>query len=116
MLENAGATAKNSMSLDREPAAPTDAIRGNTSYLPFWPGSFPKPEKKTPELKLDDSDLLNVPPGFSTGLIFDEDGCTVIKENSTESRIQTTASGSKKIVNLLDLVHQEQDLLGKMPL
>lgn len=113
VLEDAGATARNSMSLNREPAPPNDAIRGSTAYLPFWPGSFPKPETKLPEISVDDSHFLTVPPGFSRGLLFNEDGRTLSNQDQIDNKIEKSTTDTKKIVNLLDLVHQQQDLLGK---
>ena len=46
-IEVTGATPKNSMSFNRAPAPPSEATRGNALYIPFWPGSFPEPEKVT---------------------------------------------------------------------
>lgn len=34
------------MSLDRAPALPSEMVRGNVSYMPFWPGGFPDPVTK----------------------------------------------------------------------
>lgn len=35
------------MSLSRAPAPPSEATRGNSLYIPFWPGSFPALDKDT---------------------------------------------------------------------
>lgn len=37
------------MSLNRAPAPPTDATRGNAAYIPFLPGSFPNPILNLPK-------------------------------------------------------------------
>lgn len=44
-VRNAGATPKNSMSLERAPAPPSETIRGNVAFYPFWPGGIPEPPK-----------------------------------------------------------------------
>lgn len=35
-------TAKNSMSLQRAPGPPAEAVRGSSTNYPFWPGGFPE--------------------------------------------------------------------------
>lgn len=47
------------MSLNRAPAPPTEAVRGNASYIPFWPGSFPDPISNLPKEELLDSGKSN---------------------------------------------------------
>ena len=41
-LENMGCTAKNSMSLQRAPGPPDQAVRGSNTNFPFWPGGVPQ--------------------------------------------------------------------------
>lgn len=73
-IENAGSTAKNSMSLKREPGPGDDSTRGSASYFPFWPGGFDEPEKTIQMLDIDNSvfekNLKNCPPGFANGMVF----------------------------------------------
>lgn len=63
-------------------------------------------------------ELLSVPPGFERGLQFAKDGFTVITETeipeeSTPQEIELTDE-TDNTVNLMALVNQEQDLLGKL--
>ncbi|KAL3287831.1 hypothetical protein HHI36_002290 [Cryptolaemus montrouzieri] len=111
-LKAAGATAKNSMSLNRAPLPPSQATRGSALYVPFLPGSFPSDALKIPECDdLSSSELLTVPPGFSSGVIFDSDGYTLLHEDKIESAPRKIPD-QKNIINLLDLVQNEQELLG----
>jgi len=48
-VDDIGQTAKNSMSLQRAPGPPDEAVRGSSTNFPFWPGGFP-------ELLLQDKD------------------------------------------------------------
>lgn len=57
-LQSAGTDAKNSMSLNRAPAPPSESVRGNASYIPFWPASFPEPVTQSSNEELLDSGLL----------------------------------------------------------
>lgn len=50
-IESAGANPKNSMSLSRAPAPPSEATRGNSLYVPFWPGSFPAVDRNVSKNK-----------------------------------------------------------------
>ncbi|XP_057669557.1 SKI2 subunit of superkiller complex protein isoform X1 [Diorhabda carinulata] len=111
-LQSAGATAKNSMSLNRAPVPPTDATFGGASYKPFWPGSFPPPELINREETLSESEkLLTIPPGFNRGLVFQKDGRTLCTEDEiiVEQEIQNSAPN---VINLLEIVQREQDLLS----
>ncbi|KAJ8963289.1 hypothetical protein NQ318_018756 [Aromia moschata] len=99
------------MSLNREPAPPSEATRGSALYVPFWPGSFPKPTVDAPNENLLDTELLTVPPGFTTGLTFAEDGITLLKD-SENVKGKPKVDVSKGVINLLDIIQQEQDLLG----
>ncbi|KAJ8934480.1 hypothetical protein NQ314_013355 [Rhamnusium bicolor] len=109
-IQGAGATAKNSMTLNRAPLPPTETTRGSASYVPFWPGSFPNPVLDSPKDNLSESELLTVPPGFRRGLIFSEDGFTLC--DSKNMKEKQFVDDTKNVINLLDIVQQEQDLLG----
>ncbi|KAG5891420.1 hypothetical protein JTB14_031486 [Gonioctena quinquepunctata] len=113
LIHSAGATAKNSMSLTRTPAPPTEATRGNASYIPFWPGSFPLPEaNSSKEINREDDCLLTVPPGFDRGLEFLEDGRTLwTSEYGKEQEVQVEMD-SKYVINLLEIIQKEKDSLG----
>lgn len=113
-VDSVGANARNSMSFARAPAPPTESVRGSASYIPFQPGSFPEPILDLPKknLLLDNSEWLTVPPGFSRGLTFAENGYTLVKDQGGP-KSSTFLDASKTTINLLDLIHQEQDLLGK---
>ncbi|CAG9834639.1 unnamed protein product [Diabrotica balteata] len=112
-LQSAGATAKNSMSLNRAPASPSEATRGSASFKPFWPGSFPAPESYVNEETLCESEpLLNLPPGFDRGLIFCKDSRTVCTKDDTLDEIQEIKNDSPNVVNLLKTVLKEEELLG----
>nr|CAI5856094.1 unnamed protein product [Callosobruchus analis] len=111
-IASAGATAKNSMSLNRAPAPPNEATRGNASFVPFWPGSFPLPEQKGANDKDDQekNELLVVPPGFDRGLVFAEDGRSLLKD--IDQKKSTFSAETPNVINLLEIVQQEQDILG----
>ncbi|XP_072388154.1 superkiller complex protein 2 isoform X2 [Diabrotica undecimpunctata] len=112
-LQSAGATAKNSMSLNRAPASPSEATRGNASFKPFWPGSFPAPESYANEKTLCESEpLLTLPPGFDRGLIFCKDSRIICTEDDTLDEIQEIKNDSPNVVNLLKTVLKEEELLG----
>lgn len=93
-IENAGSTAKNSMSLKREPGPGDDSTRGSASYFPFWPGGFDEPEKAIQMLDIDNSvfekNLKNCPPGFANGMVFAD-----------------VKSSDNGIVDLLSAIEQE---------
>uniref|UniRef100_A0A8C2ZD79 SKI2 subunit of superkiller complex n=1 Tax=Cyclopterus lumpus TaxID=8103 RepID=A0A8C2ZD79_CYCLU len=52
LLENTGLSAKNSLSLQRQPGPPSESLRGSNTNYPFRP------------------DLLRVPPGLKVGMDF----------------------------------------------
>lgn len=59
LLKEANANAKNSMSLNRAPAPPSESTRGNASYVPFWPASFPRPVENDSKINpLDEGTFL----------------------------------------------------------
>lgn len=57
-------------------------------------------------------ELLTVPPGFSRGLLFDEDGCTVISDDNRFKDVIQNENLEEKKINLMDLVQQEQNIFG----
>ncbi|SPP83049.1 helicase SKI2W [Drosophila guanche] len=70
-LEDVGANANNSMSMQREPGLLEEATRGSHMNYPFWPGGFDEQRQQIAALDVDSFDfgesLLTVPPGFATG-------------------------------------------------
>ncbi|CAG9764055.1 unnamed protein product [Ceutorhynchus assimilis] len=113
-VDSVGADARNSMSFTRAPVPPSDSVRGSSSYIPFQPGSFPEPVLDLPKrnLLLDKSELLTIPPGFSRGLTFAEDGRTLIRDDEA-SQTKPSMEMSQNTINLLELIHQEQDFLSE---
>lgn len=56
--------------------------------------------------------MLRVAPGFTHGLTFDQDGHTVICDEDIPSA--TINTQQENVVNLLELIQQEQDILGDL--
>ncbi|KAJ8924217.1 hypothetical protein NQ315_007008 [Exocentrus adspersus] len=110
-VESAGATARNSMSLHRAPAPPTEATRGNASYIPFLPGSFSDTILDISTETISDTELVTIPPGFEKGLIFGEDGVTVISDSDGISE-KHVLDDTQNVINIVDIIQQEQNLLA----
>uniref|UniRef100_A0A8C7X5P6 SKI2 subunit of superkiller complex n=1 Tax=Oryzias sinensis TaxID=183150 RepID=A0A8C7X5P6_9TELE len=96
LLENTGLSAKNSLSLQRQPGPPSESLRGSNTNYPFLPGgmeelSLDEIRKKSElEEEIDfEKDLLKVPPGFKFGMDF--------------------TSKAKPEVNLLSLLSEVED-------
>ncbi|CAH2314448.1 helicase SKI2W [Pelobates cultripes] len=77
LVNHAGLSAQNSLSLRRPPGPPSQSVKGSTSNFPFWPGGMDEPtleQMKTigeEEEALDfEKDLLTVPPGWKQGMNF----------------------------------------------
>uniref|UniRef100_A0A669DWQ2 SKI2 subunit of superkiller complex n=1 Tax=Oreochromis niloticus TaxID=8128 RepID=A0A669DWQ2_ORENI len=71
LLENTGLSAKNSLSLQRQPGPPSESLRGSNTNYPFLPGGMEELTleqiKKKSELEEEidfESDLLKVAPGL----------------------------------------------------
>ncbi|XP_053671367.1 SKI2 subunit of superkiller complex protein [Anopheles nili] len=98
MVQNAGSTAKNSMSLQREPTESLDSARGSASYFPFWPGGFDEPETVLagiPSSPMFETNLKTCPPGFISGVDFPS-------VTSVDDQTGHTAEGS--VVDLLSAI------------
>uniref|UniRef100_A0A4W4F3Q7 SKI2 homolog, superkiller viralicidic activity 2-like n=1 Tax=Electrophorus electricus TaxID=8005 RepID=A0A4W4F3Q7_ELEEL len=71
LLEHTGLSAKNSLSLHRQPGPPSESLRGSNTNYPFLPGRSvqnpPSPPQFTPN-------LLTVPPGLKAGMDFSHKG------------------------------------------
>ncbi|KAK9891046.1 hypothetical protein WA026_013373 [Henosepilachna vigintioctopunctata] len=100
------------MLINRAPLPPTQSVRGSASFLPFWPGSFPSESLNISKFdETPTSELLTIPPGFTSGLVFDSDGVTLLKEDEIESAFRNIPE-EKNVINLMELVQKEQDILG----
>ncbi|TFJ95811.1 branched-chain amino acid ABC transporter substrate-binding protein [Platysternon megacephalum] len=76
-LDNMGLSAKNSLSFQRAPGPPAQALRGSSTNYPFWPGGMDEPSMEQISAKdhleedIDfERDLLTVPPGWKKGVEF----------------------------------------------
>lgn len=56
-----------------------------------------------------------IPPGFSRGIVFDSDGCTVKchTDEVEELPSQVLSKATDNVINLQSLIQQEQNSLGK---
>ncbi|XP_061475421.1 superkiller complex protein 2 [Rhineura floridana] len=77
LVDNMGLSAKNSLSFQRAPGPPVEALRGSATNYPFWPGGMDEPSleqiKTQEDLEEDidfETDLLMVPPGWKKGVEF----------------------------------------------
>uniref|UniRef100_A0A671X4U6 SKI2 subunit of superkiller complex n=1 Tax=Sparus aurata TaxID=8175 RepID=A0A671X4U6_SPAAU len=77
LMEDTGLSAKNSLSLHRQPGPPSESLRGSNTNYPFLPGGMEELSldqiKKKSELEKDvdfENDLLKVPPGLKAGMDF----------------------------------------------
>ncbi|XP_072845130.2 superkiller complex protein 2 isoform X1 [Pogona vitticeps] len=77
LVDNMGLSAKNSLSFQRAPGPPAEALRGSATNYPFWPGGMDEPSleqiKAQEDLEEDidfEKDLLTVPPGWKRGVEF----------------------------------------------
>ncbi|BFF91512.1 helicase SKI2W [Drosophila madeirensis] len=102
-LEDVGANANNSMSMQREPGLLEEATRGSHMNYPFWPGGFDEQRQQMAALDVDSFDfgerLLTVPPGFATG----HDFAQTQPEDGAPPMAATT-------VDLLDNLEQDLDV------
>ncbi|XP_050775552.1 SKI2 subunit of superkiller complex protein isoform X2 [Gopherus flavomarginatus] len=76
-LDNMGLSAKNSLSFQRAPGPPAQALRGSSTNYPFWPGGMDEPSMEQISARghleehIDfERDLLTVPPGWKKGVEF----------------------------------------------
>ncbi|KAF5305755.1 hypothetical protein FQR65_LT07651 [Abscondita terminalis] len=113
LINNAGSNSKNSMLLTREPAPPSESTWGSISNFPFVPAGFANELSElnvtAPIKRLNNNDLLAIPPGFKQGLLFEDDGCTVKAEVDQELQLPNK---SNNVVNLLDILNDDQNLVG----
>ncbi|KAM9738445.1 superkiller complex protein 2 [Menidia menidia] len=86
LVENTGLSAKNSLSLQRQPGPPSESLRGSNTNYPFLPGGMEEltldhiKKKSDLEEEIDfESDLLRVPPGLKAGMDFTEKDAKIAK-------------------------------------
>ncbi|XP_059206535.1 helicase SKI2W [Centropristis striata] len=86
LLENTGLSAKNSLSLQRQPGPPSESLRGSNTNFPFLPGGMEELNldqiMKKSELEEDidfEKDLLRVAPGLKAGMDFTDKDAKVAK-------------------------------------
>ncbi|XP_047460364.1 helicase SKI2W [Mugil cephalus] len=86
LLENTGLSAKNSLSLQRQPGPPSESLRGSNTNYPFLPGGMEELTldqiKTKTELEEDidfENDLLKVPPGLKAGMDFTDKDAKIAK-------------------------------------
>ncbi|XP_051526460.1 helicase SKI2W-like [Myxocyprinus asiaticus] len=106
LLEDTGLSAKNSLSLQRQPGPPSESLRGSNTNYPFLPAGMEEltleqiKNKSEMEEDIDfEKDLLTVPPGLKAGMDFSE------KEAKT----------MKGEVNLLSLLSTFDDVVDTLP-
>ncbi|KAM6899889.1 superkiller complex protein 2 [Xenentodon cancila] len=106
LLENTGLSAKNSLSLKRQPGPPSESLRGSNTNYPFLPGGMEELTldqiKKKSELEEEidfENDLLKLPPGLRAGMDFTEKDAKIAKAE----------------VNLLSLLSELEDITDLQP-
>ncbi|XP_076346789.1 superkiller complex helicase subunit twister isoform X1 [Tachypleus tridentatus] len=105
--EEQGATAKNSMSLQRAPGPPSEAVRGSSTNIPFWPGGMDEPSMEvlkaaTKQEDIDfDRGLLSVPPGFKNGMTFEKPELPESEKDTSTKEVQ--------VLNLMDIMSVDDD-------
>ncbi|KAM4630900.1 superkiller complex protein 2 [Polymixia lowei] len=106
LLEDTDLSAKNSLSLQRQPGPPSESLRGSNTNYPFLPGGMDELTleqiKKKSELEEDidfENGLLQVPPGLKTGMDFTD------KDTKT----------AKAEVNLMSLLSTFDDIIDLQP-
>ncbi|GAB1863836.1 Helicase SKI2W [Camponotus japonicus] len=119
ILQGAGETARNSMSMTRAPGPLMDGVRGNPSNIPFWPGGFEEPKVPENEFLNDidfEKDLRTLAKGFCSGVEFKSDNCTPIKYTENKTEVEEIKNFEElKIndnINLMAVIHEEGNSLG----
>ncbi|XP_034401006.1 helicase SKI2W [Cyclopterus lumpus] len=97
LLENTGLSAKNSLSLQRQPGPPSESLRGSNTNYPFRPGGMEEltldqiKKKSVLEEDIDfENDLLRVPPGLKVGMDFTDKDAKIAKAEVTLMSLLST--------------------------
>ncbi|XP_031593956.1 helicase SKI2W isoform X1 [Oreochromis aureus] len=100
LLENTGLSAKNSLSLQRQPGPPSESLRGSNTNYPFLPGGMEELTleqiKKKSELEEEidfESDLLKVAPGLKAGMDFTDKDAKIAKPEVNLMSLLSTVEG-----------------------
>ncbi|KAM3858180.1 superkiller complex protein 2 [Diretmus argenteus] len=106
LLEDTGLSAKNSLSLQRQPGPPSESLRGSNTNYPFQPGGMEELTldqiKKKSELEEDidfENGLLRTAPGLKAGVDFSD----------------KDAKTAKAEVNLMSLLSTFDDIIDLQP-
>ncbi|KAK3870147.1 hypothetical protein Pcinc_024603 [Petrolisthes cinctipes] len=107
--KDAGATAKNSLSMRRMPGPPEETVRGSSTNFPFWPGGFAEPvldqESIHVEFNLDRSNYLTKHPKLSRGITFD------IPEEVPEVKEEKVEEKPELVVTITDMLNVDESVL-----
>ncbi|KAG7500884.1 helicase SKI2W [Solea senegalensis] len=116
LQENTGLSAKNSLSLHRQPGPPSESLRGSNTNYPFLPGGMEELTleqiKKKSELEQDidfENDLLKIPPGFKAGIDFSDKDAKIAKP---EVNLMSLLSTFVDIVDLQPEAEEKQEGKG----
>ncbi|XP_038045840.1 helicase SKI2W-like [Patiria miniata] len=108
-MEGTASTAKNSLSLRRQPGPPTQSVRGSSTNFPFWPGGIDEPSAETIHARGEDdedidfeNDLLSMPPGLTNGMAF-ESKPTIVKTDTPDRSTPNETAPSKPASHILKL-------------
>ncbi|KAK9526640.1 hypothetical protein VZT92_015325 [Zoarces viviparus] len=113
LLENTGLSAKNSLSLQRQPGPPSESLRGSNTNYPFRPGGMEELTldqiKKRSDLEEDidfENDLLRVPPGLKAGMDFTDKDAKIAK---AEVNLMSLLSSLDDITDLQPVAEEKEE-------
>lgn len=127
-LGDTSATAKNSLSLSRQPGPLSESVRGSTTNFPFMPGGLAEEpfldedddalvsDRPNEANNIDVDDLLTVPPGWEAGMVFeDRRKEDKVKEDEEEDRGMSKLIETSGEVGLDDIMGMDDrfDFLEK---
>eukprot|EP00057_Strongylocentrotus_purpuratus_P022189 XP_011676663.1 PREDICTED: helicase SKI2W [Strongylocentrotus purpuratus] len=127
-LGDTSATAKNSLSLSRQPGPLSESVRGSTTNFPFMPGGLAEEpfldedddalvsDRPNEANDIDVDDLLTVPPGWEAGMVFeDRMRRDEVKEDEVEDRGMSRLIEASGEVGLDDIMGMDDrfDFLEK---
>lgn len=116
-MEEVGANAFNSMSMQREPGLLEEVTRGSHMNFPFWPGGLDAAAQPAEIVNLEvdnfelGSKLRTIPPGFSSGHDFSQ-----ITTNAEKSQTAAAAAATATNIDLLENLEQDLDVQKWMQL
>lgn len=116
-MEEVGANAFNSMSMQREPGLLEEVTRGSHMNFPFWPGGLDAAAQPAEIVNLEvdnfelGSKLRTIPPGFSSGHDFSQS-----TTNAEKSQTAAAAAATATNIDLLENLEQDLDVQKWMQL